>query len=1063
MTPSTSLPIGKISSPRVVGAVRRERPLALLDEAAATPLVWITAPGGSGKTTLAAQWLAERKRRHLWYQLDAGDADPATFFYYLSRAASAAFPRRKQALPLLTPEYAQAVPTFIRRCFEALCARLPRNGLVLVLDNYQEVPEEAPLHELLTHGIEVLPPGATLLVLSRSEPPPVFMRLRANGRMAIIGWNDLRFTLDDVRATAGGLGLDDNGLKALHARTDGWAAGLRLAIEALGKKPRAGKGPRDIQATVATHTWREDAFAYFAGEVMSRIDASLHDFLLLTAFPPFVTPALAAALSGQERAGAILNDLSRRNFFTERYPGSEPIYYYHPLFREFLRWCAEEAFGPEKTERLRHRSAELLEEAGFLEEAAVLYCALREFERTMPLIGDIAGPLLAQGRGKAVAELLAALPETLLSTDANLLRIAGLCRLAADPGQARKFLEASFRLMREKGDLAAAVAVCGTRIEAILYQGNEFTAIDSCADWLDRIAEGAELPVRNALKKISGAVLFALVCRSPAHHTLPRWLARAEEALTDTTDAMESLKLCNHLMAYYSFRGEFCSVTRVMKIATQWKKEARRVPLLEMFCLLLDTFCAVFVQGAWAEGIALAQKGLERGKETGVRVYDSWLSYLMISGSILAGNVEIAESFLREIFRGGENAPLKKLAEQQELAGNLAFSKGEWNESAEHFRAAFDLNLRIGARFSAVWSRICLAQTHYCRGETDAARKTLAEAAEEQWAGSHLFCYRGMSTSALIDLGEGAEERGREALREALALARKNDMPLLPFWNRELSATLLAHALDAGIEAEFACDLVIRYRLAPPDSGSIAAAWPWPLKINTLGGFSIRQYDRPLDLGGWQNKPLELLKALIALGGRDVPEERILDALWPDADGDAARASLKTILRRLRQSLGDEGFVLLKNGRLSLSESDCWVDALAFLTDVGNDGTKAKGALSLYQGPFLPDDEAQGWSVTMRERTRRQFLRLLDTLAESLMATGRLADAAARYEQAVEIDDLDEDHYQRLMQCYGRMNRRDKVAQVYQRYCVALSCRLGIEPSPQLQRLHQTLLAGKPS
>ena len=119
--------IAKVTPPTSKGTHPRPRLFPLLDAGCERPLVWVTAPAGSGKTTLVAQWLAASKRPLLWLQLDAGDNDPATFFHYLGLAAARAFPRRKKPLPHLTTEYALSVPTFARRYFEALSGRFPRS------------------------------------------------------------------------------------------------------------------------------------------------------------------------------------------------------------------------------------------------------------------------------------------------------------------------------------------------------------------------------------------------------------------------------------------------------------------------------------------------------------------------------------------------------------------------------------------------------------------------------------------------------------------------------------------------------------------------------------------------------------------------------------------------------------------------------------------------------------------------------------------------------------------------------------------------------------------------
>ncbi|HET9595465.1 MAG TPA: hypothetical protein VFP65_07780 [Anaeromyxobacteraceae bacterium] len=120
MTPRTA----KIAPPRISAAVVREKTFGLLDRAREHAAVWISGPAGAGKTTLVASYLRARRLRSLWYQLDQGDRDLASFFYHLGEAARRMAPDDGHPLPLLTPEYLSGVPTFTRRFLEELFDRL---------------------------------------------------------------------------------------------------------------------------------------------------------------------------------------------------------------------------------------------------------------------------------------------------------------------------------------------------------------------------------------------------------------------------------------------------------------------------------------------------------------------------------------------------------------------------------------------------------------------------------------------------------------------------------------------------------------------------------------------------------------------------------------------------------------------------------------------------------------------------------------------------------------------------------------------------------------------------
>ena len=111
----------------------------------------------------------------------------------------------------------------------------------------------------------------------------------------------------------------------------------------------------------------------------------------------------------------------------------------------------------------------------------------------------------------------------------------------------------------------------------------------------------------------------------------------------------------------------------------------------------------------------------------------------------------------------------------------------------------------------------------------------------------------------------------------------------------QVSADLYNRALAAGIEVDHVQRLIRQRRLTPPDPATAAKSWPWPIKVYTLGRFDVLCDDQPLRSSRKsQHKPLELLKCLCAFGGYSVNQDRITEALWPDAKGDAAEQALNT-------------------------------------------------------------------------------------------------------------------------------------------------------------------------
>jgi LuxR family transcriptional regulator, maltose regulon positive regulatory protein len=344
----------KLTRPRTHGVLPRERLFHSISVAREKKVIWISGPAGSGKTTLAASYLESQKGPCLWYQVDEGDDDLATFFYYLGLAAKIVAPRNRKILPLFTPEYFLGIPVFAKRYFELLTERLmgrarrrfsASKGIpIIVFDNYQDIPEASLFHMVINASLDTIPQGMNVFILSRSEPPPTFAGRRDDGQIHLIDWKDIRLTREESNAIAlikAGREIPDATLTQLYQTTDGWAAGIVLLIESMRIKDYVYQRTRYLP--------QEDIFAYFATELFDRISHEKRTFLIETAFLPTMNTRTAKELTGNIRADQIFSDLNRKNYFTYRYDSFEQTFQYHPLFREFLKAKAAETLDPRST------------------------------------------------------------------------------------------------------------------------------------------------------------------------------------------------------------------------------------------------------------------------------------------------------------------------------------------------------------------------------------------------------------------------------------------------------------------------------------------------------------------------------------------------------------------------------------------------------------------------------------------------------------------------------------------------------------------------------------------
>ena len=276
-------------------------------------------------------------------------------------------------------------------------------------------------------------------------------------------------------------------------------------------------------------------------------------------------------------------------------------------------------------------------------------------------------------------------------------------------------------------------------------------------------------------------------------------------------------------------------------------------------------------------------------------------------------------------------------------------------------------------------------------------------------------------------------------------------------------ARLCAAALAAGIEVEYVSALIRSRGLENPGDAAALDAWPFTVKIRALGEFTVLVDGHQLEFATKaQKKPLELLKALIALGGTQVREEKLVDLLWPDSE--AAEQALKSAVHRLRKLIGEPA-IERGEGRLTLRRSHCWVDAFALdqaleALDAAHrhhDAPAVSAAsarvLALYRGDLLETEAESIWALAARERLRSRALRQVEAAARFLEQAGVHDQALECYSKGLEIDPLAEPFYRGLIRVYGATGRRAEALHAYDRCQNVLAARLKVTPSAATEAL----------
>ena len=240
-----------------------------------------------------------------------------------------------------------------------------------------------------------------------------------------------------------------------------------------------------------------------------------------------------------------------------------------------------------------------------------------------------------------------------------------------------------------------------------------------------------------------------------------------------------------------------------------------------------------------------------------------------------------------------------------------------------------------------------------------------------------------------------------------------------------------------------------------------------PLVICALGDFELTINGLPIHRGRKAaRKPLELLKALIARGDTTAGAAELADNLWPDAEGDAARDSLRVTLYRLRRLLTLPHAVIVENATLRLNPHLCWVDAWVFeqaaedtaraCHDDDQSTERLERTLQIYRGHLFAHENEQPWMLAPRERLRQHWLDAVYRVGTRYQTQECWTQACRLYVHAAECDPAAEELYRRLMICQCNIGDFAEALHTYRRCRSQLTARFGIPPSAETERLYRS-------
>ncbi len=376
-----SLLITKLHVPSVRSPlIHRDRLLEKLNQGLTRKLILISAAAGFGKTTVLSAWAQQTQLPVSWLALDQRDNDSKRFWTYVVAALQTVDKTVGEAtLSILQSAEAAAFETFLTPLLNELSRS--QSELILSLDDYHLI-EDSTIHAALTFFIEYLPPQVHLAIATRTDPPLPLGKLRVYGQLTELRPADLRFTDEEATAfLAQSLTLTKSQVAALQSQTEGWIAGLQLAMLSLKDAP-------DPLALIDSAKSNQGYILdYLVDEVLGRQSPALQTFLLRTSVLEQMCGSLCEAVIGDELANGseTLEQLVRHNLFVVPLDSDRTWYRYHHLFAESLRHLLTRTDSG-RTDIYHTRAAQWYEQQDHIAEAIQHATAAQSFEHAARLI-----------------------------------------------------------------------------------------------------------------------------------------------------------------------------------------------------------------------------------------------------------------------------------------------------------------------------------------------------------------------------------------------------------------------------------------------------------------------------------------------------------------------------------------------------------------------------------------------------------------------------------------------------------------------------------------------------
>ncbi|RKX83347.1 MAG: hypothetical protein DRP57_08085 [Spirochaetes bacterium] len=1034
-------------------------------------IVLIVGKAGQGKSTLAAEFLKNERKKYLWYNFDKTDRDAKNFISKLSYGLRQILNNtglnnkdNSKEIDIITESDNDNIWNILIKESK----KVYLNDYYLILDNFHILTGAEDTCSTVSGLMRGLPENMHIIILSRFYPKLSLSRIRSEKELTEITNEDLAFTQQEVFDLFVNI-YKFNFEHALIERISdillGWITPAVYLIEKLNHPTNTDKNL--LLEAFSDNLSLPELDDFFNTEIFNNISQDDRDSLIKLAPVTNFAPELIERITEKDGMN-FLTKLLNMNLFVEPVDISNYIYKFHPLFRTFLNKIFEKIYK-KQAQNIFHNIAEYYCDENNFEKTIHFLSLSGNYSRAKNVLMKNAEELIRTGKYEKIKYLLNNFPEEMVLADKDLSFYEAVASNLSQPFTAREKLSQLLKYFEAVRDYNKQAWIYSVLLTNYFFYQTGHEIVSEIVRKSEEFLQTAEKQLNPERRELLKALIpLGKWWIEPLRVKAFEVALRAEETSYKIhyTEAI----LCSRLVLtkIYLARGEFHEAENILKSTNKLFKQNEDFRLYRHYESLLSFYLGdtYFYLGELENAITKVQKAINNSSKD--FAFLPYLKLNLILYNLYLENYEKAEQLFNTIQDSytGENLYLKYYLLYL-LKMLIAYRNGNKRLVEYYSRRLLEKENEPLLRTDFPYSYVGLGEMHIYTEDFNTAKTILTNFIKETNKNDFPYSY----ATAYGLLGYIAYKQNNSKSKSYF-----NTMALIVKERKYTNLDICSPELLRDI-ATISKNKIFKTfpRLQNLSDSTEHVESIFPMEIQTLGNFKvfIRGNEVNEYLLNGQRRVIDLLKLLIVNRNKTVMKEKIYEMFWPGYSYKSARDNLNTIIYRLRKIFNDKiDFLETDTNAIRFKKNMVITDVDRFLDfikhaknamekyDYFSASRFYKEAILLYRGDFIESDLYNDFIRDERENLKGLYKTALFNLTKIYLSSGEYMKALEWAKKLVEADPLCESAYRLLMIAAALVGNRSEIPRLFNKLNTKLQSYYKISADNKTIELKNKLLSG---